>query len=110
MGKSLFWKKKMVNNPNIVEFDNVPELALKYPNKICILSDEELDKIEVNNFVKISPGNEMIWVKVATISGEVLTGRIIHNTFFPRVHKLYYESIVTFTKKNVYAISLTFGG
>lgn len=81
---------------------NAQQMALKYPETFEVPSNDELDSITKNDFVKICMSNERFWCQVIEVKIDVIIGRVDNQLVL--AHTIEHNSIVEFNKCNVYSI------
>ena len=65
-----------------MEFVNAQEQHKKYPNTFSIPSDEELNNVKVDDFVKVCLNSERFWIKVVNITGDDIIGEVSNCLLF----------------------------
>lgn len=73
------WKKDSLPFPETkkedmtIEFVNAQEMAVKYPKTFEAPTEQDLQDIEISDYVKICPGNERFWCCVVSIDKDKRT-------------------------------------
>ena len=81
-----------------MEFINAQELAKRYTDTFEVPSIEQLNKLRIDNYVKICNGKERFWVKLTNINDDNLTGIVVSYLVFDATYNL--GSMIHFTKNS----------
>ncbi len=67
-------------------------------------SKEELDELQIDNFVKVCIGGERFWVIVKGINDEKVSGIITNDLVKTHIHGLINDDVVEFEKRHIFDI------
>ena len=92
-----------------VTFVDAQEMGSLYPDSFDVYTDEELNAIKPNDFVKVCLENnkqdgERFWVKVTVVEGNTITGTIDNHLFGALLFGVDSGDTIQFEKRNVYDI------
>lgn len=85
-------------------FEDAQSMALQYPTTFFAPSNEDLSGIEVGDHVKICAIKERFWVRVISINGSVLTGKVDNDLVCTPGHGIKFGDSVEFEFRHIYAI------
>lgn len=86
-----------------ITFVDAQQMAIDHPETFNVPTGEELANLEVNDFVKINPGNERFWVKLTHIDfvNQKLKGAVANELLN---YNWEYGTELEFEMKNIYDI------
>lgn len=87
-----------------INFVNAQKMHKKVGESFYAPSQNQLDKLNVKDIVKISYCSERFWAIVTNINGDNITAKVDNNLELTEKHGLRYNSIVKFSKNNIFDI------
>ena len=87
---------------NKTKFIDAQKMAVKYPESFYALSLATLDTIKKGSIVKVAVEGERFWVKVTSVKGNKITGKVDNFLVFV---DLEVGEKIEFEKRHVYDIS-----
>lgn len=74
----------------------------RYKDSFDIPTEEELQRLETNDRVKISNGLERFFVQVQQVDGDTVTGRVMNHLVGN--HAYGYQDMVAFEKRHIFVL------
>lgn len=101
---------------DILQYENAQEMAKLYPDTFEAPSKEDLDKLQIEDFVKVCikipqkaqesniifPESERFWVEITKIEDDYIEGKVSNDLV---CLDLKYQELINFKKENIYSIS-----
>jgi len=90
---------------NKLDFVNAQEMMEQNPNTFEAPTLDELNNIQLNDFVKVSIGGERFWVCVGKlITDEIIEGVVNNDLLCTDVHGIECDDKIIFNKSNIFSI------
>jgi len=84
-----------------INFENAQQLRRQYPDTFYAPGEEELQKLQQGDMVKICALQERFWAEVISITDKIVTARVDNDLL---MRQLKYNDIIDFHLDNVYDI------
>lgn len=87
-----------------INFIDAQQLHKDFPETFKVPSKEDLDKLTKMDLVKIAVDSERFWVRIETVDGDKITGKVYSDLILTQYHGLKQNDDIEFEKKHIYAI------
>lgn len=84
------------------KFLNAQEMAKLHPATFEAPTTEDLEKVKVGDYVKVSTGDERFWVEVTKVDGSKISGEINNDLVCTDNHGLKCGDKIEFNKECIY--------
>ena len=75
------------------------EMNKKHPDSFWCPSNEKLDGLEVGMIVKIAHNRERFWVKLTSVTGDILSGLV--DSYPMHEHPFGYGDVIKFERRHI---------
>jgi len=87
-----------------LEFIDAQEMAKEYPDTFEAPTKEDLDKVKIQDEVKVcANGAERFWVTVTDIKEDVIKGKVDNDLISTNIHGLRLHDTIVFEKRHIYS-------
>ncbi len=83
---------------------NAQEMQRKHPKTFEAPSREELDKLKIDDTVKVACCGERFWTIITKINGDNITAIVDNDLLYTDEHGFKYKDVITFIKDNIHSI------
>lgn len=87
-----------------IEFMDAQEMHQAFPETFKVPSESQFEKMAKGDLVKICAGGERMWVRVETVDGNKVTGKIYSDLILTERHHLKAQDPIEFERKHIYII------
>lgn len=87
-------------------FEDAQQMQKDNPTTFYAPSQQELEKLTVNDLAKVCVQGERFWCIIKQINDQHITGEINNDLVFTHKHGLSDTDVIEFEKKNIYNIIL----
>jgi len=87
-----------------MDFENAQKMKFLHPEIFSAPSEEELNNIKKDNYVKVSIADERFWILVTKVEKSIIHGLVANKLVMTNDHGYNYKDNITVSTDNVYDI------